>query len=434
MATYWQFEHRVTKEWGSYFYSLEVAKQSRFADETDWQLLEISDAAYAGYIREHRRSYNGEYERPLWASSTPDHHYVHVSKEDQALVAYTPTPRHAAEDRQLRVRPGRYLASIGWDNERIKEAVAEYDVTVRAPVLRFALTPDEIEAVYLRGPTSCMSHGVSDYRTNGTHPVRVYGAGDLAIAYIGTETRVTARALCWPTKMVYSRVYGDAAKLKRLLEAAGYHSDNGGAEGEFDGAKLLRLECDRGIVAPYIDYYGIDDCGDHLVIRCACEYSADETNGLLKDNGLTCCSCGERYDDEDHMQNVDDDLYCEYCFDERFYRCDACSEAVFSDDTRGDDDGQYCEDCFDRRFTCCERCDEHVRNHDIITVDDRPICRDCCDEHYSDCEECGETFENDDLDEKRHCEECAAKLAESDEVEGEDKPHSDDPRQQELAL
>src|SRR5262249_35481599 len=138
-------------------------------------------------------------------------------------------------------------------------------------------------------PNSCMSGRAGDYH-GPCHPVRVYGAGDLAIAYLEQGDEITARALCWPAKLIYGRPYGDEHRLSAALEKAGYTYGHGT---KLRGAKLLRIRSGDGFVAPYIDGCpGISDHGDHLEIGGDLE--SDSTTGvILEESGETCDRCGD---------------------------------------------------------------------------------------------------------------------------------------------
>ena len=96
----------------------------------------------------------------------------------------------------------------------------------------------EIERVYLEGPTSCMSYeaGDEDIRES-IHPVRVYGAGDLAVAYMrNARGKINARTICRPEKKVYGRLYGASGRLREALEAQGFKRGRGE---DFVGSKFL---------------------------------------------------------------------------------------------------------------------------------------------------------------------------------------------------
>ena len=186
--------------------------------------------------RELARFASGQYTRLPWSElswygdalrSRPalHDHFAHLSIENDAMIAYTVDADKGIADRQTRVKPGRYLAAFFSDflsaNEIRDIATAFDDQYGDKLALQFAETADDIEDVYTRGPSSCMSHSAGDYDSD-CHPVRVYAAGDLQVAYIERNEEVTARAIVWPAKMVHSRIYGDETRLSSLLSSAGY--------------------------------------------------------------------------------------------------------------------------------------------------------------------------------------------------------------------
>jgi hypothetical protein len=122
----------------------------------------------------------------------------------------------------------------------------------------------------------------------------------LAIAYLEPEKgHVTARALCWPARKIFGRVYGDDGKLIPMLESAGFSAIDRHSKTSFNGAKLLRTEDDYGFVCPYLDSpnYGVEDDGEFL--RIGGDIDARNTNGLTEDTRARCHNCDDRFDRED---------------------------------------------------------------------------------------------------------------------------------------
>lgn len=118
-----------------------------------------------------------------------------------------------------------------------------------------AYTPDEIEWVYALGPKSSMTFPPSWFNSDGIHPVRVYGAGDLALAYLlecdsVAKTKIfVARAVVWPEKKICSSIYGEEKNmLAYLLLMSGY------SLGALYGARLRKVQlANGGYVIPFID-------------------------------------------------------------------------------------------------------------------------------------------------------------------------------------
>jgi hypothetical protein len=62
--------------------------------------------------------------------------------------------------------------------------------------------------------------------------------------------KVTARAVCWPAKQIYARVYGDAPRLESLLERAGFRT---GMNSEFKAPGCSGSKAGDAFVCPYLD-------------------------------------------------------------------------------------------------------------------------------------------------------------------------------------
>jgi hypothetical protein len=332
--------------------------------------------------RERARFEDGTYKQPPWEpwilneleERLPDH-FLHISVKDPTKVSYTETPEKGEVDRQSApMAPGRYLERFArhWSYEQNRSfwagmprppgAVPEGEPWLEAKQIRqlasmllppdplkFASTPDEIEAVYVNGPNSCMSHDASEY-SSSCHPARVYGAGDLSVAYLKAGDDISGRALVWPDKKVYGRIYGDEHRMEVALGDLGYQY------GSLVGAKLLRIEDDDGVlICPYIDRHGyVEDCGDHL--RIATDgIEAQSTDGLIR-RGVSCESCGDvtRQDDIIYFQ---DTAYCERCHSDHTFYCHGYEDTYHTDDYAGEciGLGAVCQDYYEMHCYTCER-------------------------------------------------------------------------------
>ena len=117
-----------------------------------------------------------------------------------------------------------------------------------------------------------------------------------------------------------STLFGNV--LKEKLEDLGFISTED-AHKPFDGAKLLRIEDNGRIVAPYVDHYSyIKDCGDYLEITYSYpDYVFNETTGYIECEAtgyIECettyeCSCCGAEVGEDDVISVDGVPYCENC-------------------------------------------------------------------------------------------------------------------------
>lgn len=196
----------------------------------------------------------------------------------------------------------------------------------------------DIRKVYLSSPESgrdvgnyaCINASCMRYNDWEIHPTEVYATDSWELHYLTNEDGdIGARALVCKDDDAYSYIYAScehAGKtLEHKLKDLGF-SDCDEVRYAFKGAKLLKIEGNGGLVAPYIDHNAeIKDCGDHLEITYGCsDYSFCSTGGyveyvILKD----CCGCGYECDEE-QMISVDGELYCDDCV----FLCDHYNEHV----------------------------------------------------------------------------------------------------------
>lgn len=306
-------------------------------------------------LRQQTRLMTGNLERLPWKLKDIDGHYAHVSKSDPAMIAFTPSPEYGERDRVTTVKPGRYLTKFY--NDLHPDEVRRLQATMGTLELKFAVTADEIEDVYVRGPESCMAHPASHFESS-EHPVRVYGNSDLQLAYIENAVgKPSARALVWPERKVYGRVYGDGDRLRSRLEAQGY------SEGSLRGAKIRRIEDeerDRVLVMPYID--GCQNFGfvDKEWLTIGGKLPAGSTDGLidLEEYATECAGCNELFANDSTTYVVDsDESYCHDCLDDHTSCCDRCAERFVGDGVEvyvRTTAQRWCERCSDRHVVICD--------------------------------------------------------------------------------
>ena len=180
-------------------------------------------------------------------------HFPHIDPEDSNKIRFVDSIIAGRKGKTTSMRIGRYLTkhfkdSIG--SEGAVLAVQQKIVYETAPVdVKFAVTMDDIEWVYSNGPRSCMSKPVNTFQVP-EHPCRMYSAGDLQVAYIlnADGKKPGARAVCWPAKKHYVRIYGDISRLQRGLEGLGYTKVN-----NFAGARLVKKPYRSTFIVPYVD-------------------------------------------------------------------------------------------------------------------------------------------------------------------------------------
>lgn len=306
--------------------------------------------------REQGRFDNDEYVRLPWADEDwwydarnlcPEiatTHFAHISQQRSGMIAYTASEEDGSKDKQTLVKPSKYLErfcakslrNYGLDPRRV---AARFCAQFAPVELKFAATAEDIQRVYEQGPESCMSREIGAYNSkvaqSGVHPVTIYAAGDLQVAYLeskseeGDETFIIARSLVWPEKKTHSRIYGDIHRMAAALKDAGY------AFGAPIGAKMRRVllpgNRDR-FIAPYVDAGSSSgagslvahDKGTHLVIGRKSPkreyYACNQTGGYTESprRGVQCTECDELMDEGNlyHVRlSCDSDDYRAVCPD-----------------------------------------------------------------------------------------------------------------------
>jgi hypothetical protein len=275
-------------------------------------------------LREEARFLTGAYASVPWAGKLPPipDHYAHLSTAKAGLIAFTDTPEKAAADIQTPIKPGRYLARF-YPNLASHEVRDLQESMPRAAKLRFAITADDIERIYVTGPQSCMSHEAAQF-DGPCHPVRVYGDSDLQLAYItNTAGLPTARALIWAEKKRHGRMYGHETLLAQALERAGYESE------EFTGARIRRIPVGGDaaqVVMPYIDSDRSFGVIDDNWLCIGGPYAAEATNGIAALSRMTCCDRCDARIPEDSTHAVGGEAWCEDCRDNYTFVSDFSGE------------------------------------------------------------------------------------------------------------
>lgn len=211
--------------------------------------------------RERERFNDGTYRHvlPSLSKYCREEHFVHVSKEDPSLIAYTQSTYKGFLDIQTKSSIRGYLEKFASqvNRDEIMELEAEHSMEFAYSQLKWARTEDEIELVYTKyDPTidgvnkSCMryntysSSGRNDSFESQIHPCRVY-AGDISVAYIINDKGETvARTLVYEKNKVYSRVYGNdntANILHTIMKKLGYSKSVSYYEYKHDYESFLLL-------------------------------------------------------------------------------------------------------------------------------------------------------------------------------------------------
>ena len=172
------------------------------------------------------------------------------------------------------------------------------------------------------GDYSCINASCMRYDYWDIHPTKVYATESWELHYLtNKDGDIGARALVCKEDNVYNYIYASCEHsgniLKEKLEELGF-VDTDHANKPFDGAKLLKIKGNGGLVAPYIDYQcEVKDCGEHLEITYGYpDYSFNNVSGYVEYEATYECSCCGFEVREDDVISIDG---VTYCFDCTFY-------------------------------------------------------------------------------------------------------------------
>lgn len=204
------------------------------------------------------------------------------------------------------------------------ESVYEHHVAKGCEITKIYLSKPESGRIV--GDCSCINASCMRHDNWQVHPTQVYATESWELHYLTNEDGdIAARVLVCREDDVYSFIYASCERagdvLREKLEELGF-IDVEDAHKPFDCAKLLKIEGNGGLVAPYIDYHcEVKDCEDHLEITYTySDYSFSSTSGCVEIL-YSCEECGRECHEED-MITVDDCLYCQDCV----YYCDHFDE------------------------------------------------------------------------------------------------------------
>lgn len=115
-----------------------------------------------------------------------------------------------------------------------------------------------------------------------------------------------------------------------------------------------------------------------------------------------CINCKEKFKLDD-LTEVDDQFYCDDCYNDLFYECDGCGEDVRKNTMLSFRDCFYCcDDCYNDHIHECDYCNTRnfIDNGEIYYYEayDGNLCGDCYQEVLFYCERCGEDILIDEAD------------------------------------
>jgi len=166
-------------------------------------------------------------------------------------------------------------------------------------------------------------------------------------------------------------------------------------------------------VFPYMDtfcYGEFDEEDPNIVVVSNSEEAGNlkfhETDGGYTGGSGECSECGREISDTHTAHIVDDETFCERCYNNRFVRCHACNDQLDTqnDDYQSDENDIYCTDCFYKYFFNCQDCGEATPIEDAVLVcsdsrcsDKEHYCEYCAKKETDKCEECKRNFKLGDL-------------------------------------
>lgn len=264
-------------DYGPYDKGSDAAKYAKYLTEATGKKVQprrISQAA-DWRSRQKQRLEDGTL-TPLpkkWDLAPIEDHFAHLDEKFPGKICFTENDQFGVIDRVTVLSPGRYISRFYETNDqKMDDAERRRLIALIDPSgeVLFARTPEEITRIYKDGPSSCMDGTHSSFNNLPVWPTAVYGAGDLAVAYtVNSRGRIQARALCWPEKKQFGRVYGDSARLRQSLIEDGFanlRSDDDKSRDKFDGARILKVfHEDRAVMAYFDDIEMVVDRGDYFV-------------------------------------------------------------------------------------------------------------------------------------------------------------------------
>jgi len=348
------------------------------------------------------------------------------------FVEYYASEKHMATDRKTQQKIVRYLTR-NYPHLLTGQVskIVEYIKDNLPATIHFTKDGADSVRVYSNGPSSCMSHDISDYASSPHHPAIAYDItkGDVCVAYVMKGDRITARAMCCPSKKIYGRVYGDSSAFTAGMKAIGFSKEHS----EFIGCVLPYIPMGNGFVFPYVDsveYVSVLANQKQVVLHNryngsdVSQFTLYETHDCKSQNGITpeyedenqcyCEHCSDYCESSSYIENYGD--VCDYCLENSFNNCDECHSTHHDLESVSNENGDlvFCSSsCYSENFERCDECDKEVDSGDLS---DANLCEDCHSEKYSDCDDCGSEEERDDLEENKDgnlvCDECIEKDSE----------------------
>ncbi len=109
---------------------------------------------------------------------------------------------------------------------------------------------------------------------------------------------------------------------------------------------------------------------------------------MTKEEIFLCNTCGEKLDvDSGCYCDVDNNYYCQNCFDDKFFYCEDCGKAQLSYMGYWFGDCHYCQNCFSERAFICDSCGEATSFDEETYINGDRECIACSEENRTPFEE-----------------------------------------------
>jgi len=183
---------------------------------------------------------------------------------------------------------------------------------------------------------SCMRHSFDHLPQ---HPAAAYASGDFLSVWVeDVSKRIAARCVVYINeggKPQAGPIYGSSEYPIDMVD--GYLNTLGAEQrsSSWLGARLLKIECGGGVIAPYLDLeQDLEVVGEHLVISdSSADYDASTYDGLLgSPDRFFCTSCEEVVYEDDAYNNENGETYCSCCYNEIYAFCDESGYEYFRED------------------------------------------------------------------------------------------------------
>lgn len=107
---------------------------------------------------------------------------------------------------------------------------------------------------------------------------------------------------------------------------------------------------------------------------------------------LICCECSCKIINDSDYVNVNNNVLCRECYNNKYTTCTNCNDIIRIDDAQENDDDYYCQECYENNFSQCYHCNQEYPNDDLRFYRSCPYCEDCFNDTFIACWDCGETI------------------------------------------